>query len=144
MLAAEDLVHRFHGLENINKIAEVTIAENALLVNIDGLAKVAHIGHDIKIIGNPSLLNLNGLSSLSMLGGSSVEIYCNSQLPIRQVNQLRTRLQSFGWNYCWYTALTCAPRVKRPHGWCQCNQVAADPFMCDNPFNTIPDIMWYP
>ena len=59
------LITDLDGLSNLKNTYLIYIAENARLRNIDALTNISDKQHTIQIVGNESLVNLNGLSSLT-------------------------------------------------------------------------------
>lgn len=109
-------IHDNHALANVDGLARLTqvgwgvsIFQNATLAQLDGLASLASVGQGavdaglgnmgtLNVTYNDQLSSILGLSSLTFLGGDSLRISSNPQLPTCQAEQLADQLTAAGWS----------------------------------------------
>lgn len=73
-----DSLTRLDGLSGLVVVGHLEIAENPILENLDGLSSLTAIGGSLEIRENTALQNLDGLSSLASVGYSLLEPVCES------------------------------------------------------------------
>jgi hypothetical protein len=82
------------GLTNVETIGGELYLSNNATVNVDPLSSLTTLGGNLRIEGNADLNDLGGLDALCSVGGDTVSIASNPQLPATEANDLASRLQT--------------------------------------------------
>lgn len=93
------------GLENITVVDDLTIQNNAALVNLSGLDGLTMIIDDAQIRENPVLTSLTGLGNLTLVSGD-FKIYANNALSNLVGLESLARVEGFDFEINTNAALT--------------------------------------